>query len=300
MMKLRSIKVNIRQGLVGLWRNRTMSIASITSLAATLIILGIVLLLIINTNYIASAIQDEFDEIKIFLKDELTVVQVQAIGEEIVGYDEVVDINYTSRSQALEELKQSWGEGASLLDGLEMDNPLPDSFIIHLRDLENVEPIVKKIEQIEGIEEVSYFNDVIEKVLTVTGFIKNAGLVLISILVFISIFIINNTIKITIAARKKEIAIMKHVGATNGFIRGPFMVEGIILGVVGASIACLVIGRGYSYLLKIASEKLYFLLTLYFMPYNQIIGDIVIVFFAIGIGIGVVGSVISLKKYLKV
>ena len=299
-MKLRSIKVNIRQGLVGLWRNRTMSIASITSLAATLIILGIVLLLIINTNYIASAIQDEFDEIKIFLKDELTVVQVQAIGEEIVGYDEVVDINYTSRSQALEELKQSWGEGASLLDGLEMDNPLPDSFIIHLRDLENVEPIVKKIEQIEGIEEVSYFNDVIEKVLTVTGFIKNAGLVLISILVFISIFIINNTIKITIAARKKEIAIMKHVGATNGFIRGPFMVEGIILGVVGASIACLVIGRGYSYLLKIASEKLYFLLTLYFMPYNQIIGDIVIVFFAIGIGIGVVGSVISLKKYLKV
>jgi len=300
MMKLRSIKVNIRQGLVGLWRNRTMSIASITSLAATLIILGIVLLLIINTNYIASAIQDEFDEIKIFLKDELTVVQVQAIGEEIVGYDEVVDINYTSRSQALEELKQSWGEGASLLDGLEMDNPLPDSFIIHLRDLENVEPIVKKIEQIEGIEEVSYFNDVIEKVLTVTGFIKNAGLVLISILVFISIFIINNTIKITIAARKKEIAIMKHVGATNGFIRGPFMVEGIILGVVGASIACLVIGRGYSYLLKIASEKLYFLLTLYFMPYNQIIGDIIIVFFAIGIGIGVVGSVISLKKYLKV
>lgn len=286
--------------MIGLWRNRTMSLASITSLAATLVILGIVLLLIINTNYIANTIQDEFDEVKVFLKDDLTVVQVESIGEEIIGYDGVVSIDYISQIQALEELKSSWGEGASLLDGLETDNPLPESFILHLNTLENVQPIVEKIEQIDGIEEVSYFNDVIENVIKITNFIKSSGLILIGILVFISIFIINNTIKITIAARKKEIAIMKHVGATNGFIRGPFIVEGVALGVIGASIACVIIGRGYSYLLKVASEELYFLLTLYFLPYSTIIIDIIVVFFAIGIGIGIVGSVISLKKYLKV
>jgi cell division transport system permease protein len=298
-MKLRSVGVNIRQGLVGLWRNRTMSLASITSLSATLIILGIVLLLIINTNYIASHIQDEFDDVKIFLKDGLSIVQVEAIGEEILGYDEVVDLTYISKTQALENFKEDWGDEASLLEGLESDNPLPDSFILHLKTLRNVEPTVAKIEQIDGIEEVNFFSDVIEKVLNVTDFIRSAGLVLIGVLVFIAVFIINNTIKITITARKKEIAIMKHVGATNGFIRGPFIVEGVCLGLVGSALAYIIIDRGYSYLIKAARDK-YLMVNAYVMPHNMIIMDILIVFFAIGVGIGIVGSVISLKKYLKV
>lgn len=298
-MKLRSVGVNIRQGLVGLWRNRTMSLASITSLAATLIILGIVLLLIINTNYIASHIQDEFDDVKIFLKDGLSIVQVEAIGEEILGYDEVVDLTYISKTQALENFKEDWGDEASLLEGLESDNPLPDSFILHLKTLRNVEPTVAKIEQIDGIEEVNFFSDVIEKVLNVTDFIRSAGLVLIGVLVFIAVFIINNTIKITITARKKEIAIMKHVGATNGFIRGPFIVEGVCLGLIGSALAYIIIDRGYSYLIKAARDK-YLMVNAYVMPHNMIIMDILIVFFAIGVGIGIVGSVISLKKYLKV
>lgn len=299
-MKFRMLQRNIKQGFVGMWRNRTMSIASISSVAATLLILGIVLLIVINTNYAMTILREDFDQVKVFLKDELTISQIESIGEEIIGYKNVVNVDYKSKADSLEEMKREWGEDATILEGLEEDNPLPAAFVVSVDKLENVETVVKKINQIEGIEEVKYYNDIVDKLIMMTNVIKKAGMVVIVILIFVSIFIINNTIKITIAARNREIAIMKHVGATNGFIRGPFIVEGILLGIVGSVIACLIIGKGYSYVLKMINEKLYFFFTVYFMPYEMIIWDIVAVFIAIGVGIGVVGSIISLKKYLKV
>lgn len=299
-MKFRMIQRNIQQGFVGMWRNRTMSLASVTSVAATLLILGIVLLIIINTNYAMTVLREDFDEVKVFLNDDLTISQIESIGEEIIGYKNVQNVNYKSKTDSLEEMKSEWGKDATILEGLEEDNPLPAAFVITVNNLENVDAVVEKINQIDGVDEVKYYNDIVDKLIMMSNVVKKSGLIMIGILIFVSIFIINNTIKITIAARNREIAIMKHVGATNGFIRGPFIVEGMMLGVVGSIIACLVIGRGYSYILKIINEKLYFFFTMYFMPYDMIIWDIVVVFLAIGVGIGVVGSVISLKKYLKV
>jgi cell division transport system permease protein len=136
--------------------------------------------------------------------------------------------------------------------------------------------------------------------LTVSRYIKIGGIAIIAILMFISVFIISNTIKITVAARRREISIMKYVGATNGYIRGPFIIEGILLGVVGAGLSILIVNFGYKYLFKVINERLYIIFTVYLVSPYVLFQDIVIIFLAIGIGIGVLGSLLSLKRFLDV
>lgn len=136
--------------------------------------------------------------------------------------------------------------------------------------------------------------------MTISNFIRISGLVVISILILVSIFIISNTIKLTVVARKREINIMKYIGATNGYIRGPFILEGIFLGAIGSLLAILVVYLGYKYISLFVNEKLYVLFTIYMIPYYEILDDIVIMFTAIGMGIGVLGSIVSLRRFLNV
>ncbi|MGO1712934.1 MAG: permease-like cell division protein FtsX, partial [Senegalia sp. (in: firmicutes)] len=196
-------------------------------------------------------------------------------------------------------MQKQWKDNSYLLDDLE-ENPFPDSFILRIDNLENSEKIVNSIKNKEGIEDIKYYRDIIERTVTIANIVRTGGLIVIAILILISIFIISNTIKITVAARQKEINIMKYVGATNGFIRGPFIVEGILLGIFGSIVSIALIGYGYKYLFDMASQKLYVFATVYMIPYYQILNDIIIMFVSIGVGIGVIGSVISLRRFLKV
>lgn len=287
-----------------MWRNRTMSIASIGSVGATLTILGIILILILNINTAANTTKDQFDEIQVFLEKDVTDEDIEEIGHAINDSEGVNSIIFQSKEQALEIMKDEWGDQGYLLEGFE-DSPLPDSYIIQLESIEYANSVVNhlnglKSNGLKGIEEIKYYKDIVEKLMSVANFVRIGGLVIIGILVFISVFIISNTVKITVAARKREIGIMKYVGATNGYIRGPFMVEGVLLGLVGTAISVLIVLYGYKYLFTSVNDKLYVLFTVYMIPPQIMINDIAIIFIAIGVGIGLLGSIISLKKFLNV
>ena len=298
-MKLRMFKSVVKQGFVGLWRNRMMSMASISSVTAALLILGIVLILILNINNITLTAQQQFDEIQIYLEDEMDQAEIDKLGEVISSFDGVASLRFQSREQALEIMKEKFGDEGYILDGLET-NPLPDSYIIQLSKIDNAEAVVERLRGLNGIEDIKYYRDIVEKLMSVANFVRYGGLIIIAVLMFISVFIISNTVKITVAARKREINIMKYVGATNGFIRGPFIVEGILLGLIGAAISILAITHGYKYLFTSINDRLYVLFTVYMVPHYSLFNDIVIIFTAIGVGIGILGSVLSLRRFLNV
>lgn len=297
-MKFRIFKNIVKQGFQGSWRNRGMGLASVGSITAVLIILGVVLIIILSINNVVVETKNKFDEIQIYLEDNVESEKMAEIEDKLKSSEGVTDVYFESKDEALEIMKKDWGEESYLLEGLE-ENPLPNSYIVKLKDIEYADNVVSKLEGIDGIEEVKYYKDVIEKLLAAANYIKVGGIIIIAILMFISVFIISNTIKITVTARKREINIMKYVGATNGYIRGPFVIEGIILGLVGAGLSILIVNYGYEYLFKVINEKLYVIFTVYLVAPHALLNDIIIMFMAIGVGIGTLGSLISLKKFLN-
>lgn len=210
-----------------------MGLASVSSITAVLVILGLVLIMILSINNVVLETKSKFDEIQIFLEDDVSEEQLNNIEKRAKNNEGVLSVIYQTKDQALQNMKEEWEEEAYLLEGLE-SNPLPNSFIIQLKDIEYADLIVEKVNGLEGIEEVKYYKDIIEKLLIFANYVRGGGLIVIGILVFISVFIISNTIKITVTARKREINIMKYVGATNGYIRGPFIIEGVLFGLIGA------------------------------------------------------------------
>lgn len=298
-MRLRVFKNIIKQGFQGMWRNRGMGIASVSSISAVLLILGVVLILILTINNIVLETKTKFDEIQIYLEDGLSNADYDRIENRIRDMEGVLSLVFISKEQGLEIMKEGWEEEAYLLEGLE-ENPLQDSYIIQLLDIKYAEEIVSNLRNIEGIEDVKYYQDVIDKLMLVANYIRFGGIVIIGALMLVSIFIISNTIKVTVTARRREINIMKYVGATNGYIRGPFIIEGILFGLIGAAVSILIIKFGYEYFFKSVNDKLYLLFTVYLVSPTLLIKDIAIIFTAIGVGIGALGSLVSLKRFLNV
>lgn len=298
-MKIKTVGYTFKECCKNLWRNRMMSIASATSVAATLMILGIIFVLIININSLAQGAKDQFDSITVYLLDDVEVEQVDLIGESIFRLEGVKEISFETKEEALEKYKKEWGDSAYLLDGLE-NNPLPNSFIIILDDIGYANYVVAQVKELEGVEEVKYYQEVITKMLNVTDFIKNVGMVIIFILIAISVFIINNTIKLALNSRKKEIVIMKYVGATSWFVRWPFLLEGTLLGIFGALIATGAIFLIYSYTFNLFTSQFYVLIAAYVVDVKSIVFDLLVLFLIIGSGIGALGSIWSMKKHLEV
>ncbi|MBW4827712.1 MAG: permease-like cell division protein FtsX [Clostridiaceae bacterium] len=299
-MSFRIFKNVLKQGFQGMWRNRGMGIASVGSITAVLIILGMVLIMILSINNIVSETQSKFDEIQVFLEDDIKEKNIDTIGNKIKSSDGVKDVKFLTKDEAMKDMKEDWGEEGGLLEGLEDENPLPNSYIIQLKDIEYADAVVENIKGMKGIEEVKYYRDIIENLLSTANYIRITGVIIIIILMAVSVFIISNTIKITVTARKREVNIMKYVGATNGYIRGPFIIEGILLGLIGAILSILIVNYGYDYLFKIINEKLYVIFTVYLVAPHALLKDISIMFIAIGVGIGTLGSLVSLKRFLNV
>ncbi len=298
-MKFRLIKNVIKQGFQGMWRNKGMGLASVTSITAVLIILGLVFILILSLNNIVVDTKDKFDEIQIFLEDTTEDEQIELIKSKIENQEGVSSVIFQSKDEALENMKKEWGEEAYLLEGLET-NPLPNTIIVKLKDIEYADSIAEKIKDLEGIEEIQYNQDIIEKLVLVANYVKTGGMLIVSILIFVSVLIISNTIKLTVTARKREINIMKYVGATNGYIKGPFIIEGVLFGLIGAALSLAVVYYGYDYFFNTVSDRLYVLFTIYLVPPKVLLNDISTIFVTIGAGIGALGSLVSLKKFLNV
>lgn len=299
-MVFRVYKNMIKQGLQGMWRNRGMGLASVSSIGAVLIILGLVLIIVLSINNIAIETKAKFDEIQIFLKDDITAEDLSSIEEKIRTNPQISNFKFETREEALEKIKEDFGENADILNGLEKTTALPNSFVISITDIKYTDGIVNEFKDMPGVEKVPYYKDVVDKLINFSNYIRLGGLFITGILVLVSIFIISNTIKITVAARQKEIGIMKYVGATNGYIRGPFIIEGIVLGLIGSAISLLIINYGYSYFYNSVGDKLYLATTVYLVPPVALIKDFTIIFVSIGVGIGATGSIVALKRYLNV
>jgi len=299
-MMIRSLFYVIKQAFVNLWRNRTMTLASIISVSATLLILGIVFILIVNISNFSEYASAQFDVVQVFLYDDLSNEDMKNIGDQILAIDEVNEVTFESKEQALEKMKQDWDKYSSVLSGLEDRNPLPNSYVVGIDNLIYSDSVVRTLNKIEGIEQIKYYRDVVDTINNLTEFVRNLGLAIITILLFVSTFVINNTIKLAVNARKTEVQIMKYVGATHWFIRWPFILEGTILGLIGAGIASGLIYVGYSYTYASLTTNFYTMVAQYIIPVEGIMRDLLQVFIPVGAGIGALGSLWGVRKYLNV
>lgn len=295
---LNSLLHNIKEAFLGMIRNRSMAVASVASVTSSLFVFGVMLCIVLNLNNITAKTQDQFNAINVYLKDELKVDEIQAVGNELKALDNVDAVIYESKEEALRKLKERWGEKAYLLDGIE--NPLQNSYIVEIKNAKQADALVKKIEVTKGVEETRYYKDVIDQLTKMVSTINKFGIVLMVVLVFVSIFIISTTIRLTINARKNEIFIMKYMGATNWFVRWPFIVEGLILGFIGSAIAIGITYGMYNAMYDFFTTDNMSFINGYILRIDEIFKNIVAVFFAMGIGIGTVGSVASVREHLEV
>ncbi len=301
-MNLKKTKYIFKQAFKNIWRNRIMGLASVGSVAAVLIILGFILLIVLNINNFALVTKESFDQIAVYVKEGLDENQIEQMGKEFREIDGVLAVGYQTKDYALDKMKEDWGEESYLLDGLK-ENPLPNTYVVQLKDVKYSEEVIKKLKSYDGVEEVQFYEDAVNSLIAIASFIKKMGTGLIIILLLISIFIISNTIKITVFNRRKEIELMQYIGATNGYVRGPFIIEGIILGLIGSFFATIILLAGYNYFINYMQGRYLALLSGisgYIVSVDMILGDLIIIFTTIGAGIGILGSLVSLKKFLSV
>lgn len=297
-MKFNTIKRHLREGTKNIWRNGWMTIASVGAVTTTLILVGAFLALMLNLNHVADNLEEDV-EIKVLVELTADEEEVEAVGEQIDGIPEVETVSFATKEEELESLISSMGEEGGAWELYEQDNPLNNAYIIKTTDPQETLMIAEEIEDIENVEKVNYGQDVVQNLFKFNEYARNIGLVLILGLVFTAIFLISNTIKITIMARSKEIGVMKLVGATNGFIRWPFFVEGLLLGVLGSIVPVAVLLTGYYYLdANAASINQFSFIEI--LPFSPFAWQLALLVLAIGAAIGVWGSVMSVRKFLKV
>ena len=295
-MKISTAEYFITESLNSIRRNGLMSLASLMTVALSLLILGVFIILVMNLNHMASVLESQV-QVTVYLQDTLKEVEVREIGTRITKLPGVTRVNFIAKEEAMNRFKQRLGEQQGLLAELGEANPLPNSFEVKLDRPERVKPVALAIAQLKGVEAARYGQEVVEQLFNLTRMVRIFGVVLILFLGLAALFIIVNTIRLTVFARRREIGIMKYVGATDWFIRWPFIIEGVLLGFLGACIAVLPLTQFYSMLTGQVYESLAFLPLL---PKYPFMGYVNIFLLSAGIGIGALGSVISVKKFLKV
>ena len=277
-------------------RNGLMTLASISTVALSLFMLGVFLCGVINLNNMASSLENQV-QLSIYLKDGLTTDQIMAVGKQIKAIPNLKHLEFVNKEQAMKEFKARLGDQQQLVNALGDVNPLPNSYVLTFDNPSDVKATAKLAATFQGVESTHYGQDIVEELFRITQVIRIGGIVLIGFLAAATLFIISNTIRLTVFARRKEIAIMKYVGATNGFIRWPFLIEGMLLGFVGAIIAVLCVGEFYHFITMEVSESLAFFPLVPMFPFFY---DVAIYILVGGIIVGAIGSTISLKQYMKV
>lgn len=297
-MKPRTTLYFLQESFVGMRRNGWASIASIGAVAAALLVLGVFLLLAVNLDYMATSVESQV-EISAFVGDDLSAVGgIQALSDKIKQLPGVKEVRFVSREMALRELKEKWGDRSDLLAGFDnKNNPLRHSFRIKATEPAAVEPLARDVAQIPGIASVKYGKDVVDKLFRFTSLSRVIGLALMLVIGLVAVFIIANTIKLAVFARRREIQIMKYVGATDWFIRWPFIVEGLILGLIGALIAVGILSGGYVYLVDYIA--LHFPILPLLSPWPLLLRFAALLLTA-GMVLGAIGSGLSVRKFLKV
>lgn len=295
-MKLRTGEYFIAEVFRSLRRNNWMTFASIGTVTVSLFVLGVFLILVLNMNRLAGMLESQV-QISVYLEDHLTGREKRQIEYDITSLQGIDTVKYVDRDEAKTRLQERLGDQKYLLDALSDDNPLPDAFEVTVTTPAVVESAASAISAMSGVEEAKYGQDVIEHLFDITRLMRIFGLVLMLLLGAATLFIIANTIRLTVFARRKEIAIMKYVGATDWFIRWPFLLEGIVLGCFGGIIAAVALRSFYAAMAaQIYSTLAFFPL----LPQYPFMNYVTLAILGSGIVIGAIGSLISLKRFLRV
>lgn len=298
-MRFRTTKRHFRTGFKNIFRNGWMTVASVGAVTTTLILVAAFLALVLNLNQMAKEIEKNV-EIDALIELTANEDQIKLLGDKITALDKVESVEFSSKDEQLENLIDSMGDQGQSWQLFEQDNPLRHAYIIKAKEPAETEAIANKVKEFTSVQEVNYGKDVVQRLFEFNKYARTIGLVLIVGLVFTAIFLISNTIKLTIMARSKEIGIMKLVGATNGFIRWPFFIEGMFLGILGSLVPIGVILGGYYYLdTYVMSAQIDFDFVK-ILPFNPFAWQLSLIILAIGALIGIWGSVMSVRKFLKV
>lgn len=295
-MKGTSLKYLTHEGFRNVWVNRLMSLASVTVLMACLIIMGAGIMIYFNINNVVDKVQSQ-NVVMVYVADDASEDETTQIGTSLKGISNVESCEFVPKEVAFQEQIQSMGGDAALFEGFD-EIPLPDGYKVTVKDLSQFENTVSQIKQINKVDSVRENSDLASKLLSLRHAVSIVSVGLVIMLFLVALFIISNTIRITMFSRKLEISIMKAVGATNWFIRWPFMIEGMILGTISGIVSLGVLWGLYAVAEKVFAQTLS-LIGFSLVPFSGYWWQILLVFVAIGLFTGGFGSLVSMAKYLK-
>ena len=305
-MKIRSLGYCIRQGFKNIWRNRMFSVASITTMTACILLFGMFFSVLMNVNFMIRTLEEEVG-VTVLFDEGLEQDKIDEIGEKIRAMEHVTDVTYTSAEEAWEKFQQEYFEGneeyaKSFSENGE--NPLANSasYTVRVDEIENQTSIVTRIKRLEGVRQVNQSAGATKTLISFNSLFTYVAVAIIALLLVVSIFLIANTVNVGISVRRHEIAIMKLIGATDSFVRAPFIVEGLLLGLIGSLIPLGILFVVYDRILGWLLNR--------FGVLNTISGSLpsVIEVFhvlapvgvALGLGIGLIGSIITVRRHLRV
>lgn len=295
-MKISSLKLFTEDAFKSMYRNFTLSIASVATVTFTLFLFGTFLLAFLNVNQGATNLQSKL-EVKVFLKKDVTSAQKKDIEAELKVLEQIKSYDYMSKADALNNAKEMFGNDEQMIKQFETVNPFPESYTVQIKSEGDISKITDKISPLSGVEDVNIGKDTIRTFQKVLNSIKYIGVILLIILAGVSIFLIGNTTKLAVYSRRKEISIMKTIGATDWFIRFPFIIEGVVIGIIGSALAISLVYFMYKFVID------YFAIATLNMSYikPEVVSSIMSwQFLLLGIFLGATGSMITIRKFLKV
>ena len=286
----------LKETFTSIKRNSLMSIASISTVALSILVLGMFFIMVMNVNNLARHLESQV-QVTVYMADTAKPEQLKKMEQALRSTEGIIQVKPVTKEEALKQFKSRLGEQQKLLDALGQDNPFPYSFEIRVDKPERISAIVPKIEKMPGVETAKFGQEVVEHLFQLTRILRLGGIILIIMLAIATLFIISNTIRITVFARRREVNIMKYVGATDWFIRWPFLLEGMLMGFTGALIAAAILFQAYNAM----QARIYATLAFFpLLPSWPFMGYLCLCLVVVGMVIGAIGSSISLRKFLDV
>lgn len=302
-MRISTVGYSMKQGVKNIGRNKMFSLASIATMAACIFVFGLFFAIVMNFQYIVHK-AEEGVAITVFFDEDATQSQIEKIGEKLEKHEGVKEIKYVSSDEAWESFKdQYFGDEKELAEGFKNDNPLAgsDNYEVYMNDVSAQKDLVEFAKGLDGVRKVNKSDTVANTLNSVNKLVWYVSAVIIAVLLVISIFLISNTVMMGITVRREEIAIMKYIGAKDSFVRAPFVIEGVLIGLVGAVIPLIVLYFMYTKAIAYILAKFSLLGNILdFLPASQVYRTLLPVGLALGMGIGFVGSFFTIRKHLRV
>ena len=298
-MKYNILGYLIGEGFSNVFKNKKSTGASLVIMCATMIIFGVFLILGENINHFVDNLKAD-QGFSVFIKVDATQEEIDKVGEEIRAIDGVNTVDFVSKDDALNIMRERLKDTKGVLDGFDKEL-LKTSYTVTVTDLSKSKDIQNQINGIENVAKIESSDETVAALVNIANGIRIVTGVILILLIIISVFIISNTIKLTVHARRKEISIMKYVGATNSFIRWPFVVEGMIIGIIASLISIVIVGGAYNFIAnEVVNADFMQMINGSLVSFQDMLSSIIVVYMLLGIGIGALGSIISMRKYLKV